>query len=119
LQVLNKRKGFVRIALQTGAQLVPVIGFGENDLYDIKEPGPWRLKLTRFTKKYFGFTLPNPSGLGFFWGKSQSIRSSLQWSCAAGAGEATQGVSRVRRTCCRQLLTNTTLPQCLTCIAAC
>jgi 1-acyl-sn-glycerol-3-phosphate acyltransferase len=70
LQVLNKRKGFVRIALQTGAQLVPVIGFGENDLYGIKEPGPWRIKLMRFTKKYFGFTLPNPSGLGFFWGES-------------------------------------------------
>ena len=30
--VLRGRKGFVRIALQTGASLVPCLGYGENDL---------------------------------------------------------------------------------------
>ena len=30
--VLRSRKGFVRIALQTGASLVPCLGYGENDL---------------------------------------------------------------------------------------
>jgi len=69
MQVLAKRKGFVRIALQTGAKLVPVIGFGENDLYDVKEPGPMRLWLQRWAKTLFGFTLPNPVGLGLFWGE--------------------------------------------------
>ena len=31
--VLHKRKGFVRVALQAGAALVPVINFGENETY--------------------------------------------------------------------------------------
>ena len=32
--VLHRRTGFVRVALQTGASLVPVINFGENELYN-------------------------------------------------------------------------------------
>mmetsp|Transcript_35776 Transcript_35776/g.55036 ORF Transcript_35776/g.55036 Transcript_35776/m.55036 type:complete len:171 (+) Transcript_35776:218-730(+) len=31
---LRKRKGFVRIALESGCSLVPCLGFGENEIYD-------------------------------------------------------------------------------------
>uniref|UniRef100_A0A3Q1HUU5 Acyltransferase n=1 Tax=Anabas testudineus TaxID=64144 RepID=A0A3Q1HUU5_ANATE len=36
LQVLN-RKGFIKLALKHGAQLVPVFSFGENELFDLME----------------------------------------------------------------------------------
>ena len=38
--VLQRRKGFVRVALQTGACLVPVINFGENELYSTIRGSP-------------------------------------------------------------------------------
>ena len=31
---IQHRKGFIRLALESGAQMVPVLGFGENDLFD-------------------------------------------------------------------------------------
>eukprot|EP00879_Flechtneria_rotunda_P031230 GHRR01034097.1.p1 GENE.GHRR01034097.1~~GHRR01034097.1.p1 ORF type:complete len:270 (+),score=57.66 GHRR01034097.1:214-1023(+) len=70
--ILNKRKGFVRIALQTGAKLVPVIGFGENDLYDTRETkqGSARALLQRFLKSVFGFTLPEALGTGLLTSES-------------------------------------------------
>lgn len=40
LQVLRNRKGFVRLALQTGASLVPVLSYGETDTFHTYIPPP-------------------------------------------------------------------------------
>eukprot|EP00887_Chlorella_sp_A99_P006338 scaffold3.g6338.t1 len=64
--VLKKRKGFVRLALEAGAALVPVIGFGENELFDIV-PRPCDILLdwvSRVTRRAAGFTLPLAYGQG-------------------------------------------------------
>ena len=36
--VLGRRKGFVRLALQTGSSLVPIVSFGENDMFQARSP---------------------------------------------------------------------------------
>ena len=58
--VLRKRKGFVRIALQTGASLVPSLGYGENDaLWQASNaPGTWLRAVQDFTRKYLSFAMP-------------------------------------------------------------
>lgn len=64
--ILKGRKGFVKMALRSGADLVPVIGFGENDLYDQLSPKTHPLvhKLQMFSLKVFKFTLPALHGRG-------------------------------------------------------
>jgi 2-acylglycerol O-acyltransferase 2 len=58
--VLRRRKGFVRIAVRAGADLVPVLAFGENDLYDQirAETHPLLHKFQLVVKKAMGFTVP-------------------------------------------------------------
>jgi 2-acylglycerol O-acyltransferase 2 len=66
--ILNHRTGFIRIAMQTGACLVPVISFGENDLY-IALPNPKGSKLRSIQEKIkrsLGFGLPIIHGRGVF-----------------------------------------------------
>ncbi|KAK6340814.1 diacylglycerol O-acyltransferase 1 [Orbilia brochopaga] len=65
---LKMRKGFLRVAVRTGAHLVPVLSFGENDLFDqlIPEKSSWIHKLQILVKKVFGFTIPLFHARGIF-----------------------------------------------------
>ena len=58
--VLRRRKGFVKLAIRSGADLVPVLAFGENELYDQVRPDSHPLihKTQLIVKKLLGFTVP-------------------------------------------------------------
>jgi 2-acylglycerol O-acyltransferase 2 len=66
--VLDSRKGFVKLAIRTGADLVPVLGFGENDIYTQIDPKQHRFihKLQLLVKKWVGFTVPLFHARGVF-----------------------------------------------------
>jgi len=55
--VINTRKGFVKVALRTGASLVPVLSFGETDVFESVQNGTLH-KLQRALQKRMGFALP-------------------------------------------------------------
>ncbi|KAF2262526.1 diacylglycerol O-acyltransferase 2A [Lojkania enalia] len=66
--VLNKRKGFVKLAIRCGADLVPVLAFGENDIYEQLDAKahPWIHKFQLLTKKFMGWTVPFFHARGIF-----------------------------------------------------
>ncbi|RYO76536.1 hypothetical protein DL766_002589 [Monosporascus sp. MC13-8B] len=66
--ILKGRKGFVKIAVRTGADLVPVLCFGENELYDQLPPNehPFVHQIQMFVLKVWKFTLPFMHGRGIF-----------------------------------------------------
>ena len=57
--VLRKRRGFVKLALQTGASLVPCYNFGENDTFDVLS-SDWHTvrKMKELFQAVFGISLP-------------------------------------------------------------
>ncbi|KAK7205007.1 diacylglycerol acyltransferase-domain-containing protein [Myxozyma melibiosi] len=78
--VLRKRRGFVRLAMQDVPAvdapptcLVPILSFGENDVYEqvVGEHSSLLYKCQTFVKKVAGFTVPLLHGRGVFnydWG---------------------------------------------------
>jgi len=67
--VLNRRKGFVRVALETGCSLVPVVGYGETESYRTINQLPhdsWLRRWQRKIEKTLGFTVPICIGVGLF-----------------------------------------------------
>lgn len=63
---LKRRLGFIKLAIQYGADLVPVFSFGENDIYNQmpNEKGTTLYALQRKFQSVFGFTLPLFHGRG-------------------------------------------------------
>ncbi|KAF2842868.1 DAGAT-domain-containing protein [Patellaria atrata CBS 101060] len=66
--VLAKRKGFIKLAIRTGADLVPVLAFGENELYEQfnGQEHPWVHRAQLLIKKVMGFTVPLFHARGVF-----------------------------------------------------
>lgn len=66
--ILKERKGFVKMAVRCGADLVPVLAFGENNLYDQLQPQehPFMHRIQMFILKVWKFTLPFLHGRGIF-----------------------------------------------------
>lgn len=65
---LEERKGFVKLALKHGADLVPVYNFGETELYDQlpNEPGSRTRAIQDWMLRNAGWTTPFAHGRGVF-----------------------------------------------------
>ena len=65
--VLKDRAGFVKVAIRSGASLVPVWGFGENNLYENMAVGhPWIQKWQRRIQRVLTFAPLMVQGRGVF-----------------------------------------------------
>ena len=75
--VLHRWRGYAQVALATGCNLVPVVGFGENELYSTWNE--WRVVqwIQRRIGRTLGFTIPIAMGRGLFlpWGLLPHSRS--------------------------------------------
>ena len=67
--VLERRRGFVREAILANACLVPVIGFGESDLYRVvaADERSWIASLQNLVKRNTGIAMPLFQGRSLFF----------------------------------------------------
>lgn len=65
--ILRCRRGIIRIALETGASLVPVLSFGENDIYNAvpQSKDSFMYKFNSLLARKLGFAFPKFVGRGF------------------------------------------------------
>ncbi|XP_008154183.1 acyl-CoA wax alcohol acyltransferase 1 [Eptesicus fuscus] len=70
--ILQKRKGFVRTALQHGAHLVPTFTFGETEVYEqvLYQKDSWMYKFQSCFRRLFGFYFCVFYGRGFSRGSA-------------------------------------------------
>mmetsp|Transcript_3703 Transcript_3703/g.9334 ORF Transcript_3703/g.9334 Transcript_3703/m.9334 type:complete len:142 (+) Transcript_3703:482-907(+) len=63
--MIKRRRGFLKVALNQGAALVPVLALGETDTYNVVRmlPGSLLWKLQRSLEDMLGITIP------IFWGR--------------------------------------------------
>jgi hypothetical protein len=105
---LGKRKGFIRVAMTTGAQLVPVFTFGETDLYSpvLNYPFIMRMlmKFERATgvgtplvvgEHFINFFVPKRKRLRTVFGKPINTRS--YWRVAVGNSGEPAGIAHGER----------------------
>ncbi|XP_038563346.1 2-acylglycerol O-acyltransferase 2 isoform X1 [Micropterus salmoides] len=66
--LLAKKKGFIKMAMEHGAHLVPVFSFGENELFEqVKNPrGTWLRWIQERLQSIMGISLPLFHGRGIF-----------------------------------------------------
>ncbi|KAL7271803.1 diacylglycerol O-acyltransferase 1 [Rhizina undulata] len=66
--VVRRRRGFLKVATREGTGVVPVMSFGENDLYDqlVPDEKSWIHTLQMAVKKSLGFTVPLFHARGVF-----------------------------------------------------
>ncbi|KAJ3366188.1 diacylglycerol O-acyltransferase 1 [Allomyces javanicus] len=66
--VLNKRLGFIKVAILNGALLVPALTFGENEVFDltIMPEGSIGRQMQQWSKQTFGWAMPAYRGRRVF-----------------------------------------------------
>ena len=71
---LKNRKGFIKLAIQTGVSLVPMYAFGEDECYNTPTEGSMLMRIVHWIQKTFAIVIPLVSGR---WGTIIPFRTSI------------------------------------------